>query len=561
MRVERAKATIQRRFGNVLDALAADFPWPTTVTNPLFVLPIDDFDLNPPRVLNLLRVIRMLHYTPVGSRLFSIICGNRKLAEDFLELQFFNDATKDSEQLARNESLLEHFRVEARRSAAFAIRKLLPPAQVARLGDMQWWELMAFRPEAKDDSVKEILGRIPFDIAPNHEILWTSKPVKRIHDIDAFVNGIPFGNLSPPQASANQGQPAEKTAEGLGTFYSVHRNLTAPVRNAVDTWQRLRKLLAVQPSRPLTALDTILVDIFNESVRTDTTLTEIIRSEDDQHAIECIFERRSMDFDPMSGVDQTANEQDAVPATTEDDVHWFCNRSTLKIHYDTSFDSVFGRLQSPIDAPEIVGWQQGDWKVDFAPDAGKPEDSKKNGVSRPLSHRTKGLFTLTHDLLALDERAVLFESATPAPSSVKLAAAQWQGPSGRITMVPWLAPNLDSFWEWDHFSHIWFGLIQALRKKLGSLFFGYDIAAELGYRWIFEGTAIVDLRSFPSELYTASGAAQAVAHPENGWPTLCDRLLPLFRAVAGPSQGGTVQGSSNPASETRPEVPEPLVWS
>ena len=57
------------------------------VTNPLFVLPVDDFDLNPVRCLELLRLLRSI----AVPRLFTLILGDIDQAEEVLQLKMTGD--------------------------------------------------------------------------------------------------------------------------------------------------------------------------------------------------------------------------------------------------------------------------------------------------------------------------------------------------------------------------------------------------------------------------------------------------------------------------------------
>lgn len=83
LRAERAGLRINERLTEVLDRLAGLYGAPNEKNGPLFILPVDDFDLAPTRCLELLRLIRAIS-TP---RLFFVMCGSARLAEVSLILQ------------------------------------------------------------------------------------------------------------------------------------------------------------------------------------------------------------------------------------------------------------------------------------------------------------------------------------------------------------------------------------------------------------------------------------------------------------------------------------------
>jgi hypothetical protein len=80
---ERAGLSLQPRLDEVLDGLARKVFGDGRGIDPIFLLPVDDFDLAPSRCLELLRIVRIVS-TP---RLFFLIAGNTRIAESILRLQ------------------------------------------------------------------------------------------------------------------------------------------------------------------------------------------------------------------------------------------------------------------------------------------------------------------------------------------------------------------------------------------------------------------------------------------------------------------------------------------
>src|SRR4051812_31645490 len=82
-RVEEARLGINGRLDATLDGLAGELERTREVKNPLFVLPVDDFDLNPVRALDLLHLIRMIS----SPRLFILVLGDVRMAEVMFNLK------------------------------------------------------------------------------------------------------------------------------------------------------------------------------------------------------------------------------------------------------------------------------------------------------------------------------------------------------------------------------------------------------------------------------------------------------------------------------------------
>src|SRR5262245_39881816 len=123
MRTERARLSLYENLSEVLDRLAR-----YESGNPLFILPIDDFDLNPPVCLGLLQLLRMISVP----RLFTFVLGDVDMAEVVLNLKL-SSALAEVAAGATSKDLLSILPTEAATMAgeiaAQSLRKLIPPAQ------------------------------------------------------------------------------------------------------------------------------------------------------------------------------------------------------------------------------------------------------------------------------------------------------------------------------------------------------------------------------------------------------------------------------------------------
>lgn len=157
---ERAGLSLNRRMGEVLEGVARTLP-NYHAENPLFILPVDDFDLAPAYCLELLRLIRMV-MTP---RLFFVVAGNTRIAESVLMLR----SEGELRRLARLDGT-DNAEVRARavEVAANNMRKLVPPGQRVRLGRLLLSEArrvgeVALGDNAPGNSLEKLLHAVTFE--------------------------------------------------------------------------------------------------------------------------------------------------------------------------------------------------------------------------------------------------------------------------------------------------------------------------------------------------------------------------------------------------------------
>jgi len=89
MRAETVRLSLNERLNSALDRLASEVFLAGDARNPMFVLPIDDFDLNPTRCVELLDLLRTISVP----RLFFIVLGDVDVAQAIVNLQLSGDAT------------------------------------------------------------------------------------------------------------------------------------------------------------------------------------------------------------------------------------------------------------------------------------------------------------------------------------------------------------------------------------------------------------------------------------------------------------------------------------
>ena len=129
VRSERARVNLTRDLDDLLDHLAWCAPWRGRLENPLFVLPIDDIDLNPEHAVDLLHLLRTL----ASKRLFTLVLGDIAQMERVLQYKIAGTLSKLRGGIrVGDRSLLQ----EALETAGEGLRKLIPPGQRIRLATM-----------------------------------------------------------------------------------------------------------------------------------------------------------------------------------------------------------------------------------------------------------------------------------------------------------------------------------------------------------------------------------------------------------------------------------------
>lgn len=86
-RLEQSRTSLMPRFMKLLEDLAAEAPWSLGKRDPLFVLPVDDIDLNPSRCLELLRLVRSF----VTPRLVVLIMGDIQIVRSVVNASYLKD--------------------------------------------------------------------------------------------------------------------------------------------------------------------------------------------------------------------------------------------------------------------------------------------------------------------------------------------------------------------------------------------------------------------------------------------------------------------------------------
>ena len=232
MNAERRRLTFNVRLSEVVDALATLVSC-TDPPGPLFVVSLDDVDLNPLRCLEALKLLHLL----AVPRVFTIVLGDMDMVELALNLKHSGDFSALVGHHARENltSLLD--REVATRVGTLSsntMRKLLPPAQRIRLGRMTLPGALNFRPFGERDHVPllhGLLGRLPAAIGPVKVPRMDDRNIRSLRDLLLYP------------ASPGLTDTTEITEEQLKTCtYTATQIFRMPPRSLADWWLFLKYL-------------------------------------------------------------------------------------------------------------------------------------------------------------------------------------------------------------------------------------------------------------------------------------------------------------------------------
>ncbi|WP_306208076.1 AAA family ATPase [Actinoplanes sp. RD1] len=158
-RTERARLNLNEQFAGALARLSNVLAVSQRLDRPLFVLPVDDLDLNPTACVELLQLLRAVH----SPHLFVLLAADAELLRTVLRLRY----RKELREVAGPDGLEEEERRLADVLAASAMRKHIPPHQRIELERLMPGRVVRFRPLTAPDG--EELGDLlrVFQLAPD----------------------------------------------------------------------------------------------------------------------------------------------------------------------------------------------------------------------------------------------------------------------------------------------------------------------------------------------------------------------------------------------------------
>lgn len=127
---------------------------------PVLVLPVDDFDLNPTRCLELLRFLRMVSVP----HLLTVVLGCIELTESALAIDQVGEFARLATEGLRDREFRHLIDRTAAETAAQAIRKLLPPGQVLEIEHAPLENALKYSPAGSLVTLDTLLQGVPISL-------------------------------------------------------------------------------------------------------------------------------------------------------------------------------------------------------------------------------------------------------------------------------------------------------------------------------------------------------------------------------------------------------------
>lgn len=509
MRVEQARLGLNSRFADTLDRLAKNVFQTTTIRDPIFVLPVDDFDLNPPTCLALLRVLRLISIP----RLFTVILGDLAVAQTVVSLKLSHDIGKIADTRVYREMLAvdpSTVGVLAADVAANAIRKLLPPAHRVELKPMRAWESLAFRPlgSPSEPALHEFLAEFPVhsewrlprvtteDATPNPR----ERPGPTLRDLLLAPPLISISGPPPPTTV-----PFRSDALKYGV-YSGCQVLEAPPRRVADLWLALHREREGQNPEEL-------ITPFAELCRSALRETPLF-SPDERRYLDRAIGRTPGGAWTLRALPITIRTETVVSASIE---------STARLpRAPRPFKRSDGRRSLiPRDgwrsAPRIVVHEALEWRIEV-PRAGTGKGGlgtappgyplsagadmatwEQQLPARALDEGIVSALVVFHDLLALGKRDEHFSTPLLAPPRLTIDWACTEWPLARPVRCNWPSPLLETFFDFDCLKATWNQALGLVHETAPS-----KQVEWLAFAWISAATAV--LTRTPAVRLPATGA-------------------------------------------------------
>jgi hypothetical protein len=410
IRAERARVRIPDRVSSVLADLS------TSSKPPLYVLPVDDFDMSPTRCLELLRLIRMLNVP----ELFTIVLGDIDTTEEVLHIKLTGEFAKVADVQLHADFIDGKFHQARQKTASDALRKLIPPNHRMRLGNMTKHEALDYQPTPDDKTIGDLLSGIRI----RWEAPWFGAPIK-----PSPVDGVPSIELACMLFGGPKPNPRWRT-----TSAAV---LTRPPRVIADLWQDLSDLI---PEDGSTLEPHVVIN----------GLAELLYNEAQQ-----ISEPRENLLKRLFGTKLTTKSSSGEPI-------WVCDPSLvcIEISEQTTYES---SVQTDASHSEycLATRVGGDWYLkDLKPRAemGETKEQSNLGIVAPdINNRMMPWLTLIHDLVrALSGEDTFEQTLVPRNIDVRPISTVWRNKTRTAQLsIPWPAPEFSMFVEYDCFLEEW----------------------------------------------------------------------------------------------------------
>jgi hypothetical protein len=533
MRYEKAHLSLTQNLDSVLHQLAALPFTGGTISNPLFVLPVDDFDLNPPACLDLLRVLRMLALP----RLFFLVLGDLDVANVLLNLKLSAELGRVAEAAEASRMLslpAADVAAMAGEVAANAIRKLIPPAQRIQLAVPSLLEALNFRPlgyRDEDPYLHELLAQCPTYVFQSSQ--RNLQRGRRTHEGDLRKMLLAAGGQLLDRGGKQESLPDHAPLGErhlLHACYTARRLMSAPSRQVSDLWYGLKRLVESAPRASCAAEPENVPREDSQDESPDTAPEQVVTTEADDRFQEALRNfwaeqcRNELAEEPSLTLDERRSMPQAFHPRPYQD--WDLTRLPLRAEtVESPAIEISGASDKP-DAPwaEYSLQKIEDWRlmVDTATGRGTSPTAGTAGSGRTLSSQAAATVILFHDLIVIGpwtpQRGSLLYGRDDF--SQRWAVTRWRT-SLKQAELPWPAPPCSSFYSLDRFRYAWNDFLRSGSELLDDPTVGPVVAA---CAWIAAGTEATRERSEESRPLITRGSKWW----RKAWEATIDDLIPLI---------------------------------
>ncbi len=501
MSVERSRLELNQRLTKALNGLAETISKKRGLTEtPIFILPLDDFDLNPTTCTKVLTTLRMIS-TP---RLFTLVLGDLDVVDIVLNLQYSREFSRVNDNYFSSSSIRETKIAEvAGGLTAQAMRKMLPPSQRFILEPVWIYQGLNFRAGDHDFTLQEMIGRIPLNIFGHlpaldddlHLELTATKPSEQ--SLLRYLLTTPLRVFG---SKADLKLPSERSVnsfEDLDNNYVLYSGLMlfgGTLRQTFDLWLTIQRFLE-DSAIPLSTERKKEIRYESESDPDRSVQDRMMRSrflsELKQHVYDSLMEEPSFgnderDFVRKSFLNQVMKAWSLSPYRLE-----LSLRSPQESHIVLGSSSSIGYskfLSSEIEEGSLTVLFPGKRSPAF-----KAELVSDKGERTALSERSFGGLSLLYDLTfygPLDDphRLEIQDWFRLTELQGEMGSTIWSLDDTRNYQFKWPLPPFRSFFQLDRFRHSWFAALKMLSAQ--SIDDGEKLSfADEIFAWISIGTA------------------------------------------------------------------------
>ncbi len=448
IRTEEARVNFPKRMRQLLRRLARF----EGKQRQLFVLVIDDFDLDPAHAVEILRLLRTL---PIPG-LFTVMLGDLEIAQDMFGAKVAGGINEISKWTFRSGQYTDGFvHTSASEIAAQALRKMVPPAHRIYLGSLTAREAANFKPTPNNKTLETLLEDIKISsLATTHSVTHGGYSLR-----DFFL-------VKSPQLSSDK-QP-------MLAFHGAEL-FASPARTVLDLWQAISRISPTsdqqnntehsQKPRKLIAL---LAREFRRA-----TMEEPALSSSAKHAL-----LNSVTYDPLS------DEWDI--STSNIQLRRSLSRGRM-FYVNPSYNS-WPIARYGVKIRRLLHWEM---RVDTRP----LRRTAKSSMARPqaISRRTIAALIALRDIMVLTESGIV-ENMVEDKALRERAITEWEDSGSEPISIPWFGDVWETFWSADRFAGRWNFIKRRVLEfeKAASEQVNSSIQiALMGYAWIAAGLDVL----------------------------------------------------------------------